>query len=125
MPQVPQQRGPAPASCPGLQPRQLHADPGVAERGRALVTDHDPGETGQDRSQGRRPWPLRHLPDGGGRRTSWSAPGHSAADRPTATTIPGGGLNEGRTAMMEGEVCPNEVESDRNRVPNAVRRSKA
>ena len=26
--------------------------------------------------------------------------------------------------MTEGEVCPNEVESDRNRVPKAVRRSK-
>ena len=27
--------------------------------------------------------------------------------------------------MTEGEVCPNEVGSDRNRVPKAVRRSKA
>lgn len=27
--------------------------------------------------------------------------------------------------MKEGEVCPNEVKSDRNRVPNAARWSKA
>jgi len=70
MPQVPQQRGSAPASRPGLQPRQLHADPGVAEGSRALVIDHDPREAGQDRGQGRQPWPLRHLPDGRSRRAS-------------------------------------------------------
>ncbi len=68
VPQVPQQRGPAPASRPGVQPRQLHADSGIAEGGGALVADHVAGEAGQDRSQGRQSWSLRHLPDGGSRR---------------------------------------------------------
>ena len=64
--QVPRQRRPAAASCPGLQPRQLHADAGVAEGGRALVADHAAGEVGEDRRQGGQPWPLRHLPIGRG-----------------------------------------------------------
>jgi hypothetical protein len=76
VPQVQPQRRPAPASCAGLQSRQLHADPGVAEGGGALVADHHQGEAGQDRRQGRRSWPLRHVPDGrgcGARSGSWRA----------------------------------------------------
>ena len=125
MPQVPQQRGPAPASCPGVKPCQLHADSGPAAGSGTLVADHDPGETGQDRGQGRRSWPLRRLPDGRGRRASRSVPGHPTTDRPTSKTNPGDGLNGEKVKMAEGEVRPNEVESDRNRVPNAVRWSKA
>jgi len=64
MPEVPQQRGAPPASCPGLQSRQLHADVGVAEGSGALVADDAAGEASQDRSQGRSPWPLRHFPIG-------------------------------------------------------------
>jgi hypothetical protein len=48
---------------------------------------------GGDRRQGRCSWPLRHVPDGRGRRAARSVPGHPAADRSTATTIPGGRLN--------------------------------
>jgi hypothetical protein len=40
MPQVSQQRGPTPASRPGLQSGQLHADACVAEGGGTLVADH-------------------------------------------------------------------------------------
>ena len=66
MPQVPQQRGPAATSRAGVQPRQLHADFGLAQRGGALVADHTEREAGEDRSQGRPPWPLRHFPTGRG-----------------------------------------------------------
>jgi hypothetical protein len=62
--QVPRQRRPAAASRPGLQSRQLHADAGFAKGGRALVADHAAGEIGEDRCQGRQPWPVRHVPTG-------------------------------------------------------------
>ena len=68
MQQVPQQRGSAPASRPGLQPRQLHADFGFTRRGATLVADHVTGKAGQDRSQGRQTWPIRHVPISQGRR---------------------------------------------------------
>ena len=64
MPQVSQQRGPATASRPGLQSGQLHADPGLAEGGGALVSDHAAGKAGEDRGQGRPPWSLCHFPIG-------------------------------------------------------------
>ncbi len=66
VPQVPRQRGSAPASRPDLQSRQLHADTGFAEGGGALVIDDITGEAGQDRSQGGQPWPVCHLPIGRG-----------------------------------------------------------
>ena len=44
MSEVPQQRGAAPASCAGLQSRQLHADFGSARRGGALVADDTAGK---------------------------------------------------------------------------------
>ncbi len=50
----------------GLQSGQLHALAGFAEGGRALVADHAAGEVGKDRRQGGQPWPLRHVPTGGG-----------------------------------------------------------
>ena len=49
MQQVPQQRGSSPASRPGLQSGQLHADACVAEKGGTLVVDHATGKTGEDR----------------------------------------------------------------------------
>ncbi|GEM_PF-6574567 len=55
--QVPEQRGLAPASRLGVQPGQLHADPGAAQKAGALVVDDDRGEAGCS-------WPIRHLPDG-------------------------------------------------------------
>ena len=67
VPQVPRQCRPAPASCPGLQYRQLHADPGLAEGGGTLVADHATGEAGQDRGEGRATWPLCHLSARGSR----------------------------------------------------------
>jgi hypothetical protein len=66
VPQVPRQRGSTPASRPGLQPRQLHADFGSARRGGALVADDDTGKVGEDRSQGRLSRSLCHFPTGRG-----------------------------------------------------------
>ena len=62
MQQVPLQRGSAPASRSGLQSGQLHADACIAEGGGTLVADHVTRESGQDWSQGRPPWPIRHVP---------------------------------------------------------------
>ena len=62
MPEVPQQRGSAPASCVGLQSGQLHADAGLAEGGGTLVADYAAGEAGQDRSQGGPARSVRHVP---------------------------------------------------------------
>mgnify|MGYP004066689907 CR=1 FL=1 len=64
VPQVPRQRGSAPASRPGLQSGQLHADACVAEGGGTLVVDYTTGKAGEDRGQSCPPWPIRHVPIG-------------------------------------------------------------
>jgi len=64
VPQVPRQCRSAPASRPGLQSCQLHADTGLAEGSRALVDDDITREAGEDRCQGGQPWPLRDLSTG-------------------------------------------------------------
>ncbi len=66
MSQVPRQRGSAPASRPGLQFGQLHADVGLAEGGETLVADDATGEVGEDRGQDRQSRALRHVPIGRG-----------------------------------------------------------
>ena len=66
VPEIPQQRGPASTSCSGFQPRQLHAHPGSAGGGQALVADLVAAKAGEDWSQDRRPRPVRHVPDGRG-----------------------------------------------------------
>ncbi len=61
-----------PVSCvglsiaPGLQPRHLHVDAGLAEGGGALAPDHAQGEADRNRCQGREPRPVRHITTGGG-----------------------------------------------------------
>ena len=52
MPDVCSQRGPAPASCAGLQSRQLPADAGNAGADQGLVADEPEGEADQDWRQG-------------------------------------------------------------------------
>ena len=80
MPEVPQQRGAAPASCPGIQPRQFHADFGLAEGGGAPVADNTTGEAGEDWGQGRQPWSLCHVPDGRGCRAEKPVPENLGLD---------------------------------------------
>jgi hypothetical protein len=67
LPRLSEQRGSPPAAYARLQSRQLPADSGSAAGGRALIFDSIPGEADQDRRQGRAPWPLCHIPAGGGR----------------------------------------------------------
>ena len=81
MGQVPQQRASAPASRPRLQPRQLRADIGLAEGGRALIIDDAAGEAGQDRRQGRPSWPVRHVPTGRGGGAEGTVPENPEPDR--------------------------------------------
>ncbi len=64
MPEVPQQRGSAPTSRPGLQSGQLHADFGLAEGGGTLVADDATGEAGEDRREGGQSRAVRHVPIG-------------------------------------------------------------
>ncbi len=78
--QVPQQRGSASASRPGLQSGQLHADLGLAEGGGALVADDATREAGEDRCQGRPPWSLCHFPIGGGCRAEKLVPENLGPD---------------------------------------------
>jgi hypothetical protein len=60
----------------------------------------DRTEAGQDRRQGRRSWPLRHVPDGRGRRAPRSVPGNPEPDRRAVTTIPGSRLLDNRAVAV-------------------------
>ena len=64
VPEVPQQRGSAPAPPARLQSRQLHAHLGAARCRGTVVTDQRAREAHQDRSEDRPPRLLRHVPDG-------------------------------------------------------------
>ena len=77
---VPQQRRPAPASCPGLQFGQFHADSGVAEGGGAMVSDHTAGEVGEDRRESGQPRAVCHVPIGRGRRAERLVPENLGPD---------------------------------------------
>ncbi len=81
MPEVPQQRGSAPASRPGLQFGQLHADAGLAEGGGALAADHATREAGQDRRQGGPTRSVRHLSACRGGGAEGLVPKNTAPDR--------------------------------------------
>src|SRR5439155_23219356 len=86
---VPRERRPAPAPCAGLQPRQLPAHPGVAGGRGAVVTDKPTGEGGEDRCQGRGPWVLPRVPDGGGGGAPRAVRPHPGPDREAASAEPG------------------------------------
>ena len=81
VPQVPRQRGSAPASRPGLQSGQLHADVGLAEGSGALVADHAAGKVGEDRCECGQPWPARHVPIGRGGGAKELVPENLGPDR--------------------------------------------
>src|SRR3546814_595217 len=93
-----------------------------SQGGGPLVADDDPREASHDRSQGRRPRPVRHSPDRGSRGAPRPIPVGLGGDWRTATTFSGVGLIGGNTEMMEGELCLNEVEPDQNDPPTAARR---
>ena len=81
VPQVPRQCRLAPASRPGLQSRQLHANAGFAKGGGTLVADDITREAGQDRRESRPPWPIRYVPIGRGRGAEGTVPENSEPDR--------------------------------------------
>ena len=83
VPDVRRQRRPAPASCAGLQSRQLPAHAGDARADQGLVADEPEGEADQDRREGGQPRPLRRLSDGRGRHPTADVPRDFAADRGT------------------------------------------
>src|SRR3546814_15061226 len=93
--------------------------------GGPLVADDDPGEASHDRSQGRRPRPVRHSPDRGSRGAPRPIPVGLGGDWRTATTFSGVGLLGGNTEMMEGDLCLNEVEPEQNDPTTATRRPRA
>lgn len=61
------QRDPASVIRTGLHPGKLYAAIGLAEKNRALVSDHIAGEGCQDRSEGREALQIHHLPTRRGR----------------------------------------------------------
>ena len=77
-------RGPASASRPCLQSRQLHAHAGASAVNRALVDDHAKGEDGQDRREDGQRWPLCHVQKGGGRRVGTNVRADPIADHAVA-----------------------------------------
>ena len=79
-------RHPSPASCAGLQSRQLSAHTGDTRTDQGLVADEPEGEVDQDRREGCQAWPLRRLPDGRGRHSEKFVCRHPAVDRGTAAT---------------------------------------
>ncbi len=80
------QRGSPPAPCPGLQPRQFHADAGDAQDRGTVVADQLAGEADQDWRQGGQPRALRYVSDGRGRGVATDVAGNSVADRPAPNT---------------------------------------
>ena len=70
------QSGAAATVRAGLQPEQFPASDGAAPSGASLDVDDVAGETDQDRSEGRAPFPADRLPDGGGGGSARVVPGH-------------------------------------------------
>src|SRR3546814_4590041 len=93
-----------------------------SQGGGPLVADDDPREASHDRSQGRRPRPVRHSPDRGSRGAPRPIPLGLGGDWLTATTFSGVGLIRGTTEMLAGELCLNAVEPDQNDSPTEVGR---
>jgi len=102
MPDFRRQRRPPPASCAHLQSRQFHADAGNAGDPRAIVADEPVGEADRDRREGGKPWPLRHVPNGGGRGAAPDVQGHPVAHRPAASAA----LASVRRSMVLRSIAP-------------------
>ncbi len=86
LPRLPQQRGASSAARAGPRPGQHPAHARLARGGGKLVADDASREADQDRSEGRVPRPLHHLPDGGGRHPRNPVRRHPAPDRRAAAS---------------------------------------
>jgi hypothetical protein len=82
---VRRQRRPSPASCTGLQSRQLPAHASNAGADQGLVADESERETDQDRREGGEPRSLCSVSDGRGRHSPKPVRRDPADDRGTAT----------------------------------------
>jgi hypothetical protein len=100
-----------PASCPGVQSGQFHADAGDAEDRVTVVADQPQGEADQDRREGRQPRPLCDLPDGRGRGTATDVRRDPVADRPPARAVSTGMRASGQMQQTTPEVRPNASRS--------------
>jgi hypothetical protein len=67
----------SPVGSPPNEVRRFHAS-------FSYLIDHPARETHQDRREGCEPWPLRHLPDGGGRGAEEIVRRYPGADRQVA-----------------------------------------
>ena len=65
----------------GIQPGQLSAAAGAAQKYSAVVVDDTSGEVGKDRGEGDSPLEVRDLPTGGGRRAATPVCSDFGADR--------------------------------------------
>ena len=106
VPLLRRQRGASSAPCPGLQPRQLHADAGDA-RGRSeqwsLTSLRE--KLVKIGAKVVQPRALRHLPDGRGRGAEGTVREYPVPDRRTATTT-GSGIGLRRSgASSPREKC--------------------
>ncbi len=124
--EVPRQLRPAPASRPGLQSGQIHADAGLAEGGRALVIDHAAGKVGEDRCENGRPWPVRHIPIGRGCRPKKLVPENPEPDQwSTAKTCSGVGRGNRRPGENDRRGVSEWRKIWTNGLPNAGRLTKS
>lgn len=87
-----------------LHPRQLHADPGAAAGGEAVVTDDAARQARQDRRQGGAPRPVRDLPARRGGRAENAVRRDPGADRATATRT-GADMTRGRGDIDQHGQC--------------------
>ena len=117
-------------SRPRLQPGQFPAYAGPAAGGRALVADDAAREAGQDRCQGRAPWPLRRLPAGRGGGAPSPVRRDPASDRSAQTRAAPGmrgaamrGPGSGGASMINGDrptLGPNAGRKARKTVRRAL-----
>jgi Transposase DDE domain group 1 len=84
----------------------------IAQGGGALVANQPAREADQDRCEGRRPWPVRDLPDGRGRGVAKDVRRHPVVDRPAVGTARAGMSGAGslcgkRRQERYASVCSN------------------
>ena len=82
---APRRSGSRRESTVGSQSRQFPAHGRDAGADQGMVADEPLREAGQNRREGRQPWPLCHLPDGRSRYCGKSVRRHLADDRGIAT----------------------------------------
>ena len=116
VPYLRRQHRPSSAPCARLQPRQFHANAGDAQGGGAVVTHKPAREAGQDRCQGRQPWPLRHLPNGRGCSVASDVPGNPVPDRPAAGTARAS-MRSAAGQMRQGKTAEVRLDRGKARVP--------